>query len=35
METRVADAHQQYRREIVPLRTAAVVLARDNDMQKK
>ncbi len=35
MESRVADAHQQYRREIVPLRTAAVVLARDNDMTRK
>ena len=29
MEERVAAAHQQYRRELVPLRTAAVVLARD------
>jgi MerR family transcriptional regulator/heat shock protein HspR len=34
MEARVAAAHQQYRREIVPLRTAAVVLAR-NDMTRK
>ena len=31
MDERVADAHQQYRREIVPLRTAALVLARDSD----
>jgi MerR family transcriptional regulator/heat shock protein HspR len=30
METRIAAAHQQYRREIVPTRTAAVVLARNN-----
>jgi MerR family transcriptional regulator/heat shock protein HspR len=29
MEARVAEAHQQYRREIVPLRTAALVLARE------
>ncbi len=29
MEERVAAAHQQYRREIVPFRSAAVVLARD------
>lgn len=30
MEVRIAAAHQQYRREIVPTRTAAVVLARNN-----
>ena len=30
MEERVAAAHQQYRREIVPLRTAAVVLGREH-----
>ena len=35
MDERVAAAHQQYRREIVPLRTAAVVLARDSDMTRK
>jgi MerR family transcriptional regulator/heat shock protein HspR len=35
MDERVAAAHQQYRREIVPLRTAALVLARDNDMTRK
>jgi MerR family transcriptional regulator/heat shock protein HspR len=35
MDERVAEAHRQYRREIVPLRTAAVVLARDNDMTKR
>jgi hypothetical protein len=35
MEERVAEAHQQYRREIVPLRPAAVVLARDSDMTRK
>ena len=35
MDERVAAAHQQYRREIVPLRTAAVVLARDNEMTRK
>ena len=29
MEARVTEAHQQYRREIVPLRTAALVLARE------
>jgi len=33
MEARIAAAHQQYRREIVPIRTAAVVLAR-NDMTR-
>jgi len=35
MEERVAAAHRQYRREIVPLRTAALVLARDNEMTRK
>jgi MerR family transcriptional regulator/heat shock protein HspR len=30
MELRIAAAHQQYRREIVPTRTAAIVLARNN-----
>jgi len=30
MEARLAAAHQQYRREIVPTRTAALVLARNN-----
>ncbi len=30
MEARLAAAHQQYRREIVPMRTAALVLARNN-----
>jgi MerR family transcriptional regulator, heat shock protein HspR len=35
MEERVAAAHRQYRREIVPLRTAAMVLARDHDPARK
>jgi MerR family transcriptional regulator/heat shock protein HspR len=35
MEERVAAAHQEYRREIVPLRKAAVVLARNNDMTRR
>jgi MerR family transcriptional regulator, heat shock protein HspR len=35
MEERVAAAHQEYRREIVPLRAAALVLARDNDLTRK
>jgi len=35
MDERVADAHQQYRREIVPLRTAAIVLARDHNITRK
>jgi MerR family transcriptional regulator, heat shock protein HspR len=35
MEQRVAAAHQEYRREIVPLRTAAVVLARDHGLMRK
>jgi MerR family transcriptional regulator/heat shock protein HspR len=35
MEERVAAAHQEYRREIVPLRAAALVLARDNEMTRK
>lgn len=30
MEAGIAAAHQQYRREIVPTRTAAIVLARNN-----
>ena len=34
MEERVAAAHQEYRREIVPLRAAALVLARDNDISR-
>jgi MerR family transcriptional regulator, heat shock protein HspR len=34
MKERVAAAHQQYRREIVPLRTAAIVLARDHEMTR-
>src|SRR4051812_23929179 len=34
-DQRVAAAHQEYRREIVPLRTAAVVLARDNDTKRR
>ena len=34
MEERVAAAHQQYRREIVPFRPAAVVLARDAMLRK-
>ncbi len=32
MEERVAAAHRQYRREIVPLRAASIVLARDGEM---
>ena len=35
MEARVAAAHQEHRREIVPLRTAAVVLARDHGFLRK
>ena len=35
MDERVAAAHQEYRREIVPLRTAAVVLARDNNVTRR
>jgi len=35
MEERVAAAHQQYRREIVPLRAASMVLARDNNVLRK
>jgi MerR family transcriptional regulator/heat shock protein HspR len=35
MDERVAAAHQQYRREIVPLRTAAIVLARDQHIARK
>ena len=31
---RVAAAHRQYRRELVPLRTATVVLARDHDIEE-
>ena len=34
MEARVAAAHQQYRREIVPLRSGSIVLAR-NDITRK
>jgi MerR family transcriptional regulator/heat shock protein HspR len=35
MEERVEAAHQQYRRELVPLRTAAIVLARDQKSARK
>ena len=35
MDERVAATHKQYRREIVSLRTAAMVLARDTDMTRK
>jgi len=35
MEERVAAAHQEYRREIVPLRAASMVLARDNNVLRK
>jgi MerR family transcriptional regulator/heat shock protein HspR len=35
MDERVAATHKQYRREIVPLRTATMVLARDTDMTRK
>jgi MerR family transcriptional regulator/heat shock protein HspR len=35
MEKRVAAAHQEYRREIVPLRAGALVLARENQMTRK
>ena len=31
----VAETHRQYRRELVPLRTAAIVLARDQKMPRK
>lgn len=34
MEARVAAAHQQYKREIVPLRSASIVLARNNMTRK-
>ena len=34
MEARVAAAHRQYRREIVPLRSGSIVLAR-NDITRK
>jgi MerR family transcriptional regulator/heat shock protein HspR len=33
MDERVAAAHQQHRHEIVPLRTSAIVLARDHRMK--
>jgi MerR family transcriptional regulator/heat shock protein HspR len=35
MEERVAAAHREYRREIVPLRAASIVLARDNEILRK
>ena len=35
MEARVEAAHQQYRRELVPLRSASVVLARDHVTKRK
>ena len=35
MEERVAAAHQEYRREIVPLRAASMVLARDKNVLRK
>jgi MerR family transcriptional regulator, heat shock protein HspR len=35
MEARVEAAHQQYRRELVPLRSASVVLARDRVTKRK
>jgi MerR family transcriptional regulator/heat shock protein HspR len=35
MEARVEAAHQQYRRELVPLRSASVVLARDQITKRK
>jgi MerR family transcriptional regulator/heat shock protein HspR len=35
MEMRVEAAHQQYRRELVPLRSASVVLARDRVTKRK
>jgi MerR family transcriptional regulator/heat shock protein HspR len=35
MEARVEAAHRQYRRELVPLRSASVVLARDHVTKRK
>jgi MerR family transcriptional regulator/heat shock protein HspR len=35
MEARVEAAHRQYRRELVPLRSASVVLARDPVTKRK
>jgi MerR family transcriptional regulator/heat shock protein HspR len=35
MEARVEAAHQQYRRELVPLRSASVVLAREHVTKRK
>ena len=35
MEERVEAAHQQYRRELVPLRTSTLVLARDREANRK
>jgi MerR family transcriptional regulator/heat shock protein HspR len=35
MDERVAATHRQYRREIVPLRTAALVLSRDKNLTRK
>ena len=35
MEERVAAAHRQYRRELVPFRTAAMVLSREPGMTRK
>jgi MerR family transcriptional regulator, heat shock protein HspR len=35
MEARVAAAHQQYKREMVPLRSASIVLARNSNITRK
>ena len=35
MEERVAAAHRQYRREIVPLRSSTLVRVRDREMTRK
>jgi len=35
MEARVEAAHRQYRRELVPLRSSTVVLARDHATKRK
>ncbi len=35
MEARVEAAHRQYRRELVPLRSSTVVLARDHVTKRK
>jgi MerR family transcriptional regulator/heat shock protein HspR len=35
MEARVEAAHRQYRRELVPLRSSTVVLARDHAAKRK